>query len=121
MPFYIHSVSVELSSPTNLTTELLAVTLDGARRAFRDGIAFRKAGIICTELEATDHIQNPLWTAERSARWHSLMRTIDDVNRRFGRDRVRFAATGYNRHWQTRAARRNPRYTTCWDEIARVL
>jgi DNA polymerase V len=60
--------------------------------------------------------------AERS----TLMATMDELNRRFGRGAVQIgSASLVSRHdevpsWSTRQERRSPRYTTRWDEMVKV-
>jgi DNA polymerase V len=50
-----------------------------------------------------------------------LMRTVDRLNLRFGRDTVSFAAAGRRqRPWTLRRERLSPCYTTTWDELLRV-
>ncbi|MGE7156751.1 DUF4113 domain-containing protein [Methylorubrum rhodesianum] len=48
------------------------------------------------------------------------MLAIDAINRRYGRDRVRFASTGLDRAWKLRADFRSPCYTTRWEELLTV-
>ena len=50
-----------------------------------------------------------------------LMRALDDINARYGRRTVQFAAEGVARSWQMRRDRLSPRYTTRWDELPAVL
>lgn len=45
------------------------------------------------------------------------MQTIDRINRRHGRETVRWLGSGVRRPWRTRAEHLSPRYTTHWDEI----
>ena len=45
------------------------------------------------------------------------MSAMDAVNREFGGGTLRTAAPGTAFRWKTRAERRSPRYTTCWDEL----
>ena len=65
-------------------------------------------------------VQGSLFLRPDEARRVSLMRAMDAINRRYGRDRVRFAGTGLDRAWKLRAEFHSPRYTTRWDELLRV-
>ena len=49
-----------------------------------------------------------------------LMRAMDSLNARYGRDTVTFAASGRERAWKLRSGHHSPRYTTNWDELLRV-
>ena len=48
------------------------------------------------------------------------MAALDRINARFGREALRFAATGLERPWKMRQARRSPRFTTVWEELPEV-
>jgi DNA polymerase V len=54
---------------------------------------------------------------ERSRR---LMRAVDEINARFGRDTIRFGAARPGGRWETMFLRRSRRYTTCLNEVLRV-
>ncbi|WFS64386.1 DUF4113 domain-containing protein [Pseudodesulfovibrio thermohalotolerans] len=48
------------------------------------------------------------------------MRAVDDVNTRWERDTVSFAASGIKQKWRMKREMRSPRYTTVWEEILTV-
>ncbi|MFV9644964.1 MAG: DUF4113 domain-containing protein [Desulfobacterales bacterium] len=50
------------------------------------------------------------------------MCVLDSINKKFGSDSARYAATGYTRNqkWKTVFQRRSPSYTTNWDQLPRV-
>ena len=50
----------------------------------------------------------------------ALMRAVDGLNRRYGRDTVSYAAAGTRRAWKLKNEYLSPRYTTCWDELLTV-
>ena len=49
------------------------------------------------------------------------MQVLDQINARYGRRTLQFAAEGIARPWQMRRNRLSPSYTTKWDEIPAVL
>jgi DNA polymerase V len=49
-----------------------------------------------------------------------LMHTVDRVNRRWGRGTLAFAASGFERPWWMRQARKSPQFTTSWKDLPRV-
>lgn len=49
-----------------------------------------------------------------------MARCVDEINKRFGGETVRLAASGLKRVWQTKFEMRSPRYTTDWDELVTV-
>jgi DNA polymerase V len=49
-----------------------------------------------------------------------VMKAVDEINRRQGRDTIRFGVVKSDGRWQTKALRRSRRYTTCLNEVLRV-
>ena len=50
----------------------------------------------------------------------ALMKTIDQINRRFHKNGISLAATGLDQRWQVKIENVSSRYTTDWDELVRV-
>lgn len=48
------------------------------------------------------------------------MQCVDQLNARYGRDRVRFACSGQDRPWKLRAEYLSQRYTTRWSELLAI-
>jgi DNA polymerase V len=69
------------------------------------------------ELTPAASLQGDLFTAPDDARANARMQAVDALNGRYGRDTVRFAATGIRRAWKLRSEFISPRYTTCWEEL----
>jgi len=127
-----HSVNVTrpLVRPTADTRLLVATAVHAARREFRAGFNYAKAGVILLDLQPASQHQGELdlcssdegctpAAKDRTA----LMAAMDVLNRRFGRDSVRIGSATLASHdtdvrsWATRQERRSPRYTTRWDEM----
>ncbi|MBV8860209.1 MAG: DUF4113 domain-containing protein [Acidobacteria bacterium] len=49
-----------------------------------------------------------------------LMKALDEINGKYGRDTVRFSVARPGRRWEMRFMRRSRRYTTCLGEVLRV-
>ncbi len=84
---------------------------------------YHKAGIMLLDLIPLRGQQPSLFTAAgaENGRPQALMRALDEINARYGRRTVQFAAEGITRFWQMRRDRLSPRYTTRWDELPAVL
>lgn len=65
-------------------------------------------------------MQGSLFLRPDDPRRLALMGANDGINRRYGRDRVRFAGTALERDCELKAEFHSPRYTTRWDELLRV-
>jgi len=49
-----------------------------------------------------------------------LMKTIDMINKRWGRDCVKLAAQGIKQTWNMKRSRLSKRYTTNWNELLEI-
>ena len=72
------------------------------------------------DLHPAAKVQEGLFDKADDPRRVALMRTVDRLNLRFGRDTVSFAAAGRQRPWKLRRELLSPCYTTDWDELLRV-
>ncbi len=124
-----HSASATLTLPraTADTLELLAAAQVALERVYRAGFAYHKLGVVLGEFMPDAVRQGELFGAEeltdgaRHRQWErseALMRTLDAINARFGRDMIRPLSAGIAQPWRMRQTRRSPRYTTRWEELA---
>ncbi len=123
VPQYQQAMTVPLSTACDDTRELIRWAFRILRRIYRPGYAYHKAGIMLLDLVPLCAQQPSLFAAVQTERGRPqvLMRALDDINARYGRRTVQFAAEGVARSWQMRRDRLSPRYTTRWDELPAVL
>lgn len=67
---------------------------------FVEGMEFKKAGVILSELQRSSVIAPRLFDPRGFDRRHHLMRSMDELNMRYGRDVVHFAALKTEGKWQ---------------------
>jgi len=122
-PQYQQSMAQPLPAPSDDTRVLTAWALRILRRIYRDGYAYHKAGIMLLDLIPLHQRQASLFGVEQQegSRPQALMQALDEINARYGRRTLQFAAEGIARPWQMRRNRLSPSYTTKWDEIPAVL
>jgi DNA polymerase V len=107
---------------------LTQAALQGLCRLRRPGVAYHRAGVLFNGLEPAGQGQLGLFsgTAADQQRSQQLMKTLDNLNARFGRQLVRLAAAGVAKKpdgkpkepaWAGRSAHRSPLYTTGWGEL----
>ena len=75
---------------------------------------------VLLDLHPAAAVQEGLFDKKDDSRRATLMRMVDRLNTRFGRDTVTFAAAGRRRPWKLRRELLSPCYTTEWDELLRV-
>lgn len=118
------AVTVDLPEATSDTVLLTKAARWGARRIWRDGYAYSKAGLITDDLAPLARGQRALPGIGQFDRQHSasLMSALDACNTRWGRGTIVLAAAGFakTRSWSTKFEMRSPRYTTRVDEMMAV-
>ena len=57
---------------------------------------------------------------ERAERFRQMIVVVDQINRRWGRDTIRFATAYPEGNWQTKIERCSPRYTTRLQEVMTI-
>ena len=105
------------------TPSLIRAARRGLRKIYRPGLAYQKAGVFLDGLEKADRAQRSLFAGPSDAareRSRTLMQAVDRINRDWGRDTVRFAASGTRRPWAMKQGFKSPRYTTCWQDLKQV-
>jgi DNA polymerase V len=119
-PQYSNSVTIPLPVATQDTAELIQYTLQGVEQIFREGYRYQKAGVILSAFVPAHQIQAHLFDQHDRERSQKLMAAIDTINAAWGSGTIRYAAVGLRPAWMMRCARRSPRYTTRWEELAVV-
>ena len=117
---YSREQGVQLPVATADCGKLIAAVLRGLGFLWREGFRYKKAGVMLLDLTPAATVQGGLFDAPDDARAKARMLAVDKLNGRYGRDTVRFAATGIGRAWKLRREFISPRYTTCWEELLTV-
>lgn len=110
---------VELSQPTSNTQELLREALRKARGLYKEGVPYKKVGIVLGGLMPEVYVNGCLFEQEEKV-GNVLDRVVDDINQRFGHGALRSAVIGPN-PTRTSAKLRSKEYTTKWKDIPSVL
>ncbi|ERN41697.1 nucleotidyltransferase/DNA polymerase involved in DNA repair [Rubidibacter lacunae KORDI 51-2] len=111
------SVVLSLPMASNHTPTLLHYANRGIAALFRPGSTYVKAGVVAHGLVTESRVQGDLFVAAEGERDRDLMQVLDEINRRWGRGTIGFAAAGVQQQWRMKAGRRSPRYTTSWADL----
>ncbi|MDT7604052.1 MAG: polymerase [Acidobacteriota bacterium] len=117
---YDNSAVLSLGVATNFTPELIRHARRGVERIYREGLRYKKAGVMLFGLSRANAAQGGLFDTVDRARAARLMQTLDRINARMGAETLRYAAAGLKREWRMLCERRSPCYTTSWDELLPV-
>ena len=115
---YANSIFRALPWATAHTGELIGWACQCMRQLYRPSYAYRRCGIMLTELSPRDAQQVNLFTdAHYDGGKAALMSALDRVTAEWGNDALKHAREGLDQGWRMRQHNRSPRYTTRWDEV----
>lgn len=115
------AASCRLPVATSYTPDLAAAALALLAALYVDGYRYYKAGIMLDGLVPEDGVQTNLFApAAADPTAAVLMATMDKLNKRWGRNTLRIAATGTTRSWVMKQGLRSPGFTTRWEEVMEV-
>jgi DNA polymerase V len=119
-PQYNASRTIKLEVPTNDTFEIVASALQALKFIFREGFSYKKAGVLVSSITPSSEVQLGLFDVVDRSKRNSLMTSIDNINTKLGRDKVRLAVQGFDRKWKLRQERLSPCYTTRFTDFLTV-
>ena len=112
---YSNSIKLQLDYPTNNSMLIVKRAVEGIDRIFRQGYRYKKAGIILYELHNSSSVRGLLdYDRPRS---ESLMKSLDEINYRYGNSTLKIAAEGIQKDWCMQRKKISPCYTTRFNEI----
>jgi DNA polymerase V len=109
-----------LDNPSNLTPDIIKAALGIGKTLFEQGMTYKKAGVIVSELVPDNGLQTNLFVEAADARKKKLMNVIDNMNAAYRNDVLKFGSTGTKKNWKMRSEKRSKRYTTRWEELCMV-
>lgn len=117
-PFYSNGLTIPLPSPTDDTRQLVNIALWALKQIYKPNHNYAKAGVMVSELVASEGIQNGLFSSVKTnPKSEVLMKTMDSINLKMGRESIKLASEGFKRPWKMKQGNKSPNYTTQWSEI----
>jgi len=117
---YYNQKVMQLSVPTNDTTELINYALRGLKSIFIQGYQFKKAGVIVSEIVPERPLQGDLFDLRNREKFNRVMTVMDSLNTMYGKQKVKIASQGFDRKWKLKNERLSPCYTTKLDDVLEV-
>lgn len=113
-----YSKMINLSVPTSYTPDIIRAVLPSVSKLYRPGVPYKKAGIYLGDVQnfSQTNLLEQLSESEFE-RQDAIMRTVDQINKRWGSDFVKFGQTNNRRTWHSSAEKRSPAYTRTWTEL----
>jgi DNA polymerase V len=118
---YYFNSALTLPFATNSTLSIAntAIGLLKKLHAGNEHLKFKKAGVIVSELIDENCKQFQLFE-EENPKHLTLMRTIDQLNRKIGDKKIKLATQHLNRTWNMKQNHLSPRYTTNFNDILEI-
>lgn len=117
-PQYGGSIVIPLPNTSADTRLLVRAALFGLKRIFRPGFAYKKSGVMLMGINNAQTTQGSLLLEhgadERSQR---LMKAMDALNSRYGRNTVSVFTPSSPKPWAMRREAMSPCYTTRWSDV----
>jgi DNA polymerase V len=118
MEQYRGFVAVKTDFPTNSTFEINRIAQKALKSIFKDGIGYKKAGIIVSEITPADNYQTTLFNGE-NPKHQDVFKAIDQINQKTG-NKIQFGNNDLKRRWKMKQERLSKRYSTRLNEVITV-
>lgn len=92
---YGNSASMRLVAPTSDTVTILKKAAELLQLIFREGLQYKRAGIILSDITADNAVQLDMFSNVEPQKSRSLMNATDNINTRYGMNKVRLASQGF--------------------------
>ena len=117
IPYYKPMV-VALPAPTDCTFKITEAALGMLKQIYKPGIHYQKVGVMLMELVPEQGQQTDLFGyTESKPKSTALMKTLDGLNKKYGRGTVQLASEGKNKAWAMQRALKSPNYTDDWKAL----
>lgn len=113
------SKMISLPYPTDSSLIISNCAVKALTSIFKEGIKYKRAGVIVTGLVQTNNHQLDLFQHE-NPKHKPLMHTIDALNERYETYKIKLGNQDLRRTWKMRQKRLSPRFTTNINEILTV-
>jgi DNA polymerase V len=116
---YFNSSSSKLPDPSSDACEIVKASVSLLEKIYKKGFLYKKAGVILTGLTPEDNIQLDIFGSyQKQNKSQQLMKAMDNINTKFGRDCCTVAAAGIKKSsWGMRQLKKSKRFTTAWHEL----
>lgn len=120
-PFYSNGMTIPLPNHTNDTRQLVNIALWGLKQIYKPNYNYAKAGVMLGEIVSIEGVQTDLFSQiQSSPKSSTLMTTMDQINRKMGKESIKLASEGFKRPWKMKQGNKSPSYTTKWGDLPSV-
>ncbi len=119
---YANSATVTLPVASSDTMEITKAAVQALRSIWREGILYKRSGVIVSDIQTNQSIGGDLFDPIRNRPERTrLMREIDEINRRYGLKTIQLAAEGGDKQtWKVKCDYRSGNYLTDVRELMTI-
>lgn len=114
------SKTITLPLASNTNSEIVKYAVFCLKEIYQANYLYKKAGVIVEGLQSEFAIQKNIFDNEDGIRQQKISKSVDALNSKFGKDKVKLAVQGDGEKWKLRQEKRSKRYTTNWNEILEI-
>ena len=114
------TILLPLERATNDCFALIGAAQTALKSIFKPGTAYKKAGIMLYDFCPIDTTQVNFLETPTQPKSDDIMKLMDKINRKHGKETVTSASIGTKRLWQSKSLLKSPHYTTEWKELLKV-
>jgi len=103
---------------TSSTPELIKAINKNIYSLFHKGIQYYRVGVGLLDLSGEKHQQFEQFNESQND--GALMKSLDNINQKYGTDAAFIASQGTNEKWAMRRKFLTPQYTTKWHDISKI-
>lgn len=118
---YYFNMAITLPYASNSTLTISNAAIDMLKKLHKgnEGIRFKKAGVVVTELIDEDKKQFQLFD-EENPKHLALMKAMDQLNNKIGDAKVKLATQNLKLTWNMKQDHLSPKYTTDFQKILEI-
>ena len=116
-PQYFNSVTLSLETGTCVTHKLIHKAFMLLESIYKPGYDYKKCGILLGDLRQKAPNQMSFFEQADSPKDEQLMRTLDQINKHYGKNTLKYAACGINPFWRMLSEMKTKGFTTRWSEL----
>lgn len=113
-----NNMSRAFVTPTDDTPQIITMAKHCLDHLFQKGQRYKKCGIILLDLIPKNGIVPDLFFGAPDPKREQLIKVVDVLNERFGKNTLIYGAMGINPLWKMRSDKRSGNYTSSWDGLA---
>ncbi|MEI6806524.1 MAG: Y-family DNA polymerase [Myxococcaceae bacterium] len=118
---YFNTASIQIPTPTSASNVLVKAAFQGLEKIYKEGIEYKKSGVIISDIGPVGLVQLGLFDAGKSYfQDEKIMKVMDKINQSKGLSSIRLGSSGINQDWKLRSELKSPHYTTRWNDLPKA-